>query len=334
MTIYSLPRLTRETSLPEGCVVALGYFDGVHLGHRAIIDVARRVSESRGVPVAVWLIASGDPCYKKGTLQLTSEEEKLALLHKAGAAFAAISSFSEIKELSGEDFVRRVLKESLRASSVVCGFNFRFGRGASCDVEALERLCKAQGIDTVACSAVKDECGESISSTRIRAAITDGEVKKAALMLGRPYSFTAPVVHGKKLGRVLGFPTANQSFPDGKLSPPNSVYAVAVEFYEGGKLFSYPGAANIGSCPTVTESSLSDAGIDLNSPYTQTKTVCETYIAGYEGELYGKEITLRFLERIRSEMKFDSIDALTAQISADAEVCRRVYYEIYGSSKQ
>ncbi|MBQ6789240.1 MAG: adenylyltransferase/cytidyltransferase family protein [Clostridia bacterium] len=329
MTIFSLPAGDAVEKLPTGAVVALGYFDGVHLGHRAIIDTARREAEERGACSAVWMISSRDGGYKKDSLEITDEAEKYALLYGAGAKYAVVHAFPEVRGLTGEEFVRLVLKDELGVSCVVCGKNFRFGKGASMDSDALRMLCRDAGIDTVVVSHVTDEFGETVSSTKIRRLIADGEVEAADLMLGRPYSFTSPVLEGKRLGRTIGFPTINQIPKQGRLLPKNGVYAVCVEFFEGGMRKTYAGAANVGVCPTVS-ADVTDTVLTKEGVACAERRVCETYIADYEGELYGRCVTLRFLRRLRDEVAFSDISRLKEQISRDAAAAVQIYNEIYG----
>ncbi len=329
MTIFSLPAGEAVEKLPIGAVVALGYFDGVHLGHRAIIDTARREAEKKGAVPAVWMISSEGGGYKKDSLQITCESEKYALLYEAGAKYAVVHDFSEVRDLEGGEFVRRVLKDTLHASSVVCGKNFRFGKGASVDSDGLHVLCKDAGIDTVIVPHVTDVCGETVSSTKIRRLIAEGDVEAADLMLGRPYSFTSPVLMGKRLGRTIGFPTVNQVPKQVRLLPKNGVYAVCVEFITDGARKSFAGAANVGVCPTVT-ADVSDEALAREGAACAERRVCETYIVGFDGELYGRDVTVRFLSRLRDEKSFSGIDELKEQISRDAEAATQIYNEIYG----
>ena len=329
MTIFSLPAGDEAEKLPTGAVVALGYFDGVHLGHRAIIDTARREAEERGACPAVWMISSVDGGYKKDSPRITDEAEKRALLYGAGAKYAVVHRFPEVRGLTGEEFVRRVLKDTLHVSCVVCGKNFRFGKGASMDSDALRALCMDAGIDAVVVPHVTDVCGETVSSTKIRRLISDGEVEAAGLMLGRPYSFTSTVLEGKRLGRTIGFPTVNQIPKAGRLLPKNGVYAVCVEFFADGVRKTYAGAANVGVCPTVSGDVTGEA-LEREGVACAERRVCETYIAGFDGELYGFDVTVRFLRRLRDEVSFDGITELKEQISRDAVAAVQIYNEIYG----
>ena len=160
--------------------------------------------------------------------------------------------------------------------------------------------------------------------------ITSGNMEDATRLLGRPFSYCLPVVHSKMLGRRLGFPTANQIIPHGIAVPPPGVYAAKVTLTDGEKSVSFPGAANIGACPTVNKSVLRDAGIPtdrigLPGSAGSGKAVCETYIDGYDGDLYGRQIRVSFLSRLRGEMKFSGVSELTDQIRCDALSAREIY---------
>lgn len=326
----------KNVNLPKGAALALGFFDGVHIGHRSIIENARRVSGD--APVAVWMIdpyedaAEGSPHdFKNGSLLLTQKKEKLERLKKCGAEYAVFCSFKAIKNMSGEEFVRDIISGKLAASHVVCGFNFRFGCGALCGVSELKELSKKYGILCTVSGAV-ERGGETVSSSRIRALVSSGNVEGACELLGEPFAFTLPVVHGKKLGRTLGFPTVNQIIPSFLVSPARGVYAARVTLYSDGKKKTYPGAANIGVCPTVNAEALTEAGIPEESAAAfgaarEGHVVCETYISGYRGDLYGNNIKVEFLRMLRGEMRFENLDALTERVRADAQSAEKIYAE-------
>ena len=333
MTILSLNDFSVKPSLPAGCICALGFFDGVHIGHRAITDTAVHESEKCGTCPVVWMISRSDDTFKGNPSLLSTEEEKLRLLADAGIRYAVLSPFEDIRNMSGEAFVREVLCDTLALSGVVCGFNFRFGKGAASGTDELDLYCKDCGISCRIVPPVTSD-GISVSSSRIRRLITDGNVAEAAHLLGRPYSFTLPVVHGKMLGRTLGFPTVNQLIPPMWACPARGVYAAAVTITEGDKVSVYPGAANIGVCPTVTDEILTEAGLTKRAPGAADTDhpVCETYISGFSGDLYGKNIKISFLERIRGEVKFCDTDKLSEQIRHDAECAELIFNGFYSKN--
>lgn len=311
MIIYKLPECTIVPSLPEGAVLALGNFDGVHRGHQRLFDSARESGGSEGGSVcSAWTFDSLAKT-EEGALCLTDMKAKLALFSEYGLDYAVFESFDEIRHLSCENFVTDYLCERYKAAGVVCGFNFRFGNGGEGDAERLSVLCDEAGIF---CRIVEPvTVGEVVvSSTEVRRRIHNGDMEGAYELLGHPYSISFPVVHGNEIGRKIGIPTINQSFPEGHLIPGQGIYACSV-FVDGGI---YLGVANIGIRPTVSDCSV------IN---------CETHIINYSGDLYGREIKVEFYERLREEMKFDSIDALRRQIKIDISECLDYFCQRFGS---
>lgn len=336
MTIISLATGEKLHALPGGSTVALGFFDGVHIGHRAILDAAVKEASIRGASSAVWMIGSDSRVPFKGRRGfLTDEAEKLRAIAHCGIDYAVISDFGSIRELSGEQFVRVVLAEKLGVSACVCGFNFRFGKDAAWGNDDLALFCRQLGIAQVTVPAVTF-MGENVSSSRIRALIAEGELSLAAKMLGRPYSFRLPVLCGKMLGRHLGFPTANQIPPRNLVCPPKGVYAAEVELTDAdGSVKLYPGCANIGSCPTVTKEVLDSFGTDVCAEGAAwgERWIIETYIEGFSGDLYGQTVKVSLLERIREEKHFPNINELTSQIRRDSKSAHLIY-EAYKKTKE
>ena len=267
--------------------IALGSFDGVHVGHRAIIARAAAIAPQGAAP-AVWTFAEnpfGVPC-------LTSPEEKLGLLAECGAKYAIVCKFDEVASLAPEEFVDQLI--GFGAVALTCGFNYTFGAGKSGDADTLVRLCGERGLRCAVVDRV-DVGGERVSSTRIRELIAAGAVDKAAELLGRPYSVTAPVEHGNKLGRTIGFPTINQHISADRAIPGRGVYA--------SRCMDMPAVTNVGVRPTVTDDG---------------EVVCETHIIGDCGDLYGKIVTVRLLRFLRDERKFKSLEALKPQLQIDS----------------
>lgn len=285
--------------------VALGFFDGFHLGHAGVISSARAL----GGLACAWTIRSDDGAFSKGEGRVTDDATKLRLLRDAGAEYVAVSDFESVRDMTGSEFFYKVLIGAMDASAIVCGADFRFGRNALAGVSDLKRLCRAEDLEFKAVGDVTVD-GERVSSTRIRSLISSGNVSDAAKLLGRPYSICASVVRGKALGRTIGYPTINQKFPAFVLTPARGVYASVVKFTDkDGVNRVLPGASNVGVCPTV-----SDDGA----------AVCETHIIGYSGDLYGVEAEVMLLLRLRGEKKFSGIEELTAQISADSEKSKEI----------
>lgn len=285
--------------------VALGYFDGLHLGHRAVIACAVAEAGNSFVPAAfTFSIGQNAPEKKKGAAALCDPEEKIELLGQAGIAWVANPDFASFQGMTPQEFVADFLVGEMGARVVCCGSDFRFGKGAAAGVEDLMKLGEPYGIRVCVVPAVMMD-GQPVSSTRIRAAIVRGDMAEAARLLGRPYSFAAPVVPGKQLGRKLGFPTVNQALPKGRCMPPAGVYAARIETPDGVWRM---GVCNIGQQPTVQG----------------TQPLAETYILDFEGDLYGKTLRLAPCRKLRDIRKFDSVEQLRETVLANAEEARKI----------
>lgn len=315
LTVYDIKNDTvSELRLGERfeypTVLCLGNFDGVHIGHRALIDRASQVSKTlrSAFPTIVsgaWFFSHTTKTYLNGTPcpELTTLQEKLDLLKALGIDFAFVADFPSFKDLSAESFVSEILIEMCNCRFSVCGYDFRFGRKACGNAETLKTFFKGS-CETVGC--VKYGSIPAASST-IREYLYNGDVEAAAKMLGRPYSITSAVIHGKQLGRTLGFPTANLIFPENKLIPKHGVYATLVKIKDFGK--TYIGVSNVGKNPTVND---------------KNNVTCETYILDFSGDLYGKEVCVEFHKMLREERKFASLDELTSAISKNADQAREL----------
>jgi riboflavin kinase/FMN adenylyltransferase len=228
-------------------------------------------------------------------------EEKLAMFAECGIEFAFVANFSALRDTEAATFIQDVLKDTCHAKAVVCGFNFRFGKDGSGQAAMLEQAFGQDNFEMLPPYELSDTEGHLhtlVSSSKIRAALMQGDVAKARHMLGRPYQLTAPVVRGKQLGRALGIPTINQFAPPDKLLPASGIYVTRVSINGT----DYRGVSNIGVHPTV------DADAALN---------CETHIIGYTGNAYGQSATIEFLERLRDEQRFSSLEVLRQAISED-----------------
>ncbi len=295
MTVYNAP----FTNLSGRTAVALGFFDGVHEGHKAVINAAVKYSRENNIPAVVWTFVDSP---KKTSLSITDSAERRSVLKDLGVDILIEFPFSdEVKELSNEAFVNTVLKGCLNAEKVFCGFNYSFGAGGKGTPEELKKLCEEQGI-SVEISEEISVRGETVSSTRIREYIENGQAEKAAALLGRSYGLSGCVKDGKKLGRTLGFPTANVNLPKNKVIPKDGVYLTKTEF--DGKF--YYGITNIGTNPTVEDK----------------QRRAENFIFDFNGDLYGKEIKITFLRFIRGEKKFDSVEELAEQVKKDIETAK------------
>ncbi len=287
--------------------VALGFFDGVHLGHRAVIKDCR-AAVGGDVAVLTFRESPSAALGRPVPPALTDNARKAALLGALGADAVIFADFGELREQTPEDFVNAVLRDKLRATAVCCGYNYRFGRGGAGDTALLERLCGNAGIGVTVVQPVTVD-GEAVSSTRIRELLGAGELGQANRMLGDPYAFGGEIRSGNHIGTVLGFPTVNLSIGEGLCVPRCGVYASRVTV--GGR--SYAAATNVGVRPTVE-----DGGALL----------CESFLIDYEGgDLYGEAALCELLEFVRPERRFDSFDALREQVMRDIDAikCFRVH---------
>lgn len=278
--------------------VALGNFDGLHKGHISVLENTLCAAQKLGIAATALIFDTHPMAQLMGRapdliMTAQSRDEKI----KTMGITPVTVSFAEIMDYSCEEFVRIILHERLNARVVSCGFNYRFGKSGAGNCEKLKELCSAYGIETVIADEV-DIDGAPVSSTRIRKAIKEGNVQLAKKMLGRPFSYTLPVIHGKELGRSLGFPTANQRFPDGFIVPLKGVYASVVRI-SGEE--AHIGVTDIGTRPTVN-------GYGILS---------ETHIVHYAGNLYDKVVTVELVEYLREERTFSSLDKLKEQILQD-----------------
>ena len=292
---------SKDSMPPAGAVYAIGNFDGVHPGHRRLFDICREIADRFGCKVAALTF---DGLEKDGGRLFTPGDRDM-YLRDAGADFVCCENFSSIRNMTPEEFVEDYLVGRLSPSAVVCGEDFRFGKGAAGNSEMLAQLLSAHGILLrVAETVITD--GGAVSTSRIKNALLEGDAGYATMLLGRRYSFAYPVEEGKQLGRTIGAPTINQRFPEGLFIPRFGVYAGDVEL--SGVV--YPCVTNIGVRPTVDDGDFVTA---------------ESYIIGYNGELYGETVRVSLTEYIRGEMKFESVDALGAQIAEDAKAAEEIF---------
>ena len=296
---HQTPQLNNPTA------VALGYFDGVHLGHLAVIGAAVARAKEGLVPAAFTFRTGGaSPRKKQGAAALSSPEEKLSLLTQAGIMRVEDPDFSTFQGMTPEAFVRDFLVGVMKAKVLCCGADFRFGKGACAGVEELRALSAPFGVEVCVVPAVICQ-GSPVSSTRIRQAIAEGDMELAARMLGRCYSFAEPVVEGKRLGRRLGFPTINQRLPAGRSLPPQAVYAAWVQTPDG---VWRKGVCNLGSQPTVEG----------------REPLAETFILDFQGDLYGHVVRLAPWQKLRDICRFESVEALRAAVLENAAQAQQV----------
>jgi riboflavin kinase / FMN adenylyltransferase len=286
--------------------VALGNFDGLHIGHQKVISLALG-GASNGLLPTVFTFAENPLVDLGGRAggRLQTQEEKIRLLCKMGVRQLYMVDFRSVKNLSAEEFVEQVLIGCMKAKKVCCGFNFTFGRGGKADSAVLTSLCKARGIEVSVAQAVLLD-GTPVSSTRIRGLIESGRVEDAARLLGRPFGYCMPVLHGRRLGRSLGTPTLNQELPQEFVQPKFGVYVSRVKVEDK----SYFGVTNVGVRPTV--------GAD--------RVLSETWMPDYRGgDLYGKSVSVELLRFLRPERKFSTLEELQRAIMHDGAQAREIF---------
>ena len=291
-------------------VIALGFFDGVHLGHAALLQRTVEEAAARGVTPAVFTfdrvpkeVITGIPCPL-----INSPEDRRDLLRRLyGIQDIIMVPFDdEMRTTSWDDFVTEILVKRYHAVHLVAGHDHHFGHKNAGSPELLVEKCKELGLG---CDIIpKVEIGETtVSSTYIRRLVELGQVERAAQFLGHPHVLTQVVRHGRRIGHTIGIPTVNLTAPPKVLVPSYGVYATRVFLPDGS---SYMGVTNVGIRPTVANG---------------TDVTVETWLLDFEGDLYGQTLRVEFFHHIRDEVRFDSLDALKAQITADAETTRRFF---------
>lgn len=284
--------------------IALGFFDGFHRGHQAILAATL---DSRYRPLTYTFRNHPASVISSNTRPglLTTAAERFQLLEEAGTKVIWSDFDRPFSQLSPAEFFGDILVTRLHAARLVSGENYRFGHRASGDVATLRQLAAPLGIEVITVSGVFDD-GELISSTRIRRSVENGELEAATRMLGRDFSVSAQVQRGDQRGRKLGFPTANLPLPPDKLVPAFGVYACRVErSREPGKL--YPAVANLGVRPTVS---------------TESEPLLEAHLLDFSEDLYGECLRVDLVKFLRAERRFSGLDELQAQIGRDSDDAR------------
>lgn len=310
-------------------VATIGSFDGVHRGHMCLLKQVRDIADERGVMAAAVTFVSSPKRVLGGhdVAQLNGLRERLKLLQKSGVDEVQLLNFTrEMAKMTAYDFMEQVLKKQLGVEVLVVGYDHRFGCSRTDGFDDYVRYGKELGIEVVrgeACMA-----GDApVSSTRIRQCLTEGRVSDAAQLLGYNYRLCGKVVDGYKVGRKLGFPTANINVGhDDKLIPADGVYAVYCQLvaeYAGAPDYDFAtaddrwvGMLNIGHRPTVNNG---------------TERSIEVHILDFEGDLYGKSLCIEFVERLREEQSFGNLEELTSQLAADREKVRDMFPKTHNS---
>ena len=294
--IENLKNYTEKTAK----VLSLGMFDGVHLGHVSIINQLKEIAQKYDLETAIltfWphprkVFNPNDELHLLNTL-----DEKIALLEKAGIEVVFLQEFDEnFRNLTGEEFIEQILVEKLNVKHVIIGYDHVFGKNKSGNFDLLQQLSEKLGYDVAQLKAVK-EGDFNISSTKIRNCLGNGNIIGANKMLGYHYSVSGKVVDGKKLGRTIGYPTANLEINELKLLPKKGAYIVEVSV----KNKFYKGMLSIGTNPTVNGE----------------KLTVEVYILDFNEEIYGEEITVKFRDFLHEEIKFESLEKLIERLDED-----------------
>lgn len=307
MRVY---RNIREVEYDRNTAVTVGTFDGVHLGHREIISKLERTAEAKGLrklvvtfePHPQIVLRSKSPDIKV----LSTLDEKISILGSLNIDSLLVIEFTrEFSQTGAEDFYKHYLIEGTGISDLVLGYDHMFGRNREGNFEMMKLLSDKFGFTVDRVDEFRSD-GEHVSSTRIRHLLESGDVRNAARMLGGKYSLTGTVAEGRKLGRELGMPTAN-IVPDSdyKLIPLDGIYAVKVRIGDD----EYGGVMNIGTNPTVTDD--------------KSKKI-EVNLFDFDGDLYGKDLTVGFVDRLRSEQKFSDLDELRSAMQEDKAKAREI----------
>ena len=289
----------------EKTIYALGFFDGVHLGHRALLNECRRLAEEKGCLAGAITFGSHPDklVFGAAPVLINTPEDRERLLRAHMDKVITLPFDEKMHTTDWKDFLELLRRED-DAAGFVCGDDFRFGARGAGNGALLSEYCREEKLP---CSVVPEQSvhGIRVSSTYIRSLLEAGQMEEANAFLGHPHLLTGSVVHGHQLGRTLGIPTANLPFPTGLAVPKFGVYACLVEL-DGKK---YPAVTNIGTRPTVQ-----GEGITV-----------ESWILDYDGDLYGREITLEFYQFVRPEKRFPSLEALQQEIRRNAEQTRSFF---------
>lgn len=297
---------------PRGAVLSIGNFDGVHLGHQAILRyVVDRAKDMGTVSAAMTLEPHPIKLLRPRSAPklLSTLDQRLELIERTGIEVALVMPFTHrLARMPAEDFVTDVLVDRLGIQEVYIGANFRFGANRGGDVAMLDRMGSDLGFKAAA-SPIVEADGGVVSSTRVREAVAAGDIEDAAAMLGRHVFIDGSVLEGKRLGRKLGFPTLNIEL-NNELQPASGVYITAVHIPSFGRTFA--SVTNIGTRPTVYENSI---------------LTIETHLLDFTADVYRESVRLIFLKRVREEVSFPSTVQLMAQIQRDVEASRLFFYQ-------
>lgn len=290
------------TPYKSGTVAALGNFDGLHIGHMAVINAAKEMAEKNGAKPCALIFTEHPLSVLSGKAPVTlfTEDIRNRILTEIGVDICNLD-FRSLMNMTPEMFFEKIVIEMMGAVGVCCGFNYSFGKQGAGTPDLLKKLCEDRGIEFYMAPEI-DYLGVPVSSTRIRSLIENGDMENANAMLGRAFTYRQLVVDGDKRGRLFGTPTINQYLPSELVEPRHGVY-MSKTFVDGKAYYS---VTNVGIRPTIGAGPVSS----------------ETYILDFDGNLYGKYVEVSLLRYIRSEKKFASVEELMDQIKRDAETVR------------
>lgn len=302
--MFCLDEKTRE----KGTAVALGYFDGIHRGHKVVLEKALSQAKEKNLVPVVMLFDIHPRRLISGKIppMLTSEEKKREILTQMG--FTVVDfNFREAMNYSPDEFIEKIITDKLNARAVSCGFDYHYGKGGKGNSDTMREALRERGIAFFSAQPVVSD-GDIVSSSEIRRLISEGEIERANAMLGDYFSYDFTVEKGDGRGRVIGFPTINQFFPEDFIVPKYGVY-MSITKIDGE---SYLSVTNVGTRPTVSEAPMRS----------------ETCILDYSGDLYGKKIQVQLVRYLREEKKFPDVETLTRAIGKDIENARKAYEQV------
>jgi riboflavin kinase / FMN adenylyltransferase len=306
------------------CVLTIGNFDGVHLGHQAVLASLRKIGESRQLPVTVLTF---DPHPREYFSQLApttpkpqapsriqSLRDKACALQQYGVDQLVVAHFNKrLSSMRAEDFIEKFLVQTLQVKHLFVGDDFQFGAGRRGNFEMLTTMGQSLGFSVERMPTVMHD-GERVSSSFVRRTLAAGEFDLVEKLLGRPYTMSGKVIHGKKLGRTLGFPTLNMLVPGSSISSGaksllHGIYAVRVHHLGVNSTVVFDGVASLGTRPAVEQ---------------HGRYLLETHVFNFDGDAYGKTLAVEFVAKLRDEANYDSLEALTTQINIDAQQAKDI----------
>ena len=308
-SIQNMPKILERKDLPlEGkTVIAIGNFDGVHIGHKALLTQLAKEGEAQGATPLVFTFTQNPKVLYFGAKYLCGDNERLEALAGIGVRAVYCGEYAYLHDFSCEEFVRDFLVGRMNCVCTVVGSDFRFGKGRMGSPETMKELMESCGGKCIILPAL-EEGGTKISSTYIRKMLGEGKLEKVETLLGRPYSIILPVREGRRLGRTIGCPTINQVPRGDRMLPKFGAYASTVEFVKDGQPVCLNGITNVGIKPTVS---------------SESKPVLETHILDFDGDLYGITVKVTLRRFLRKERCYATLEELKGQIEKDIAIVRK-----------